>query len=557
MSAITRIVASAAALPIGMTLGAIHRAVTGPAAIVDVPIRRAEDVIARQRMVHRIRRMGYDPSVAGVLLRLQAPPGGYAACQDLRAAIASVRRTGKPVYAFVEAPGNALTWIAAACDKVFCLPTGEVGLVGLGVEMTFFGAALERIGLVPDFEAAGEYKSFGEPWTRSFPSAANQEAMSELVGDLHRRILEDIAEDRGLAVEDVAGGLVRAPMSAQEAKEAGLVDHLKYADELEKWLEDQHGSRSKLVAYEGWAARDNLIERVEHWGDGEAVVAVLHCEGAIVLESRGGSATRISARKVVPILRKLREDDSIAAVVLHVNSPGGHAMAADLMWREVDAMRAVKPVVACYEDVSASGGVYLSAPATEIIARPATLTGSIGVFGGKAVAGEGMRRIGVHTHEVSEGPNATMFSLSRRFTDTQRERVRAMLVRMYDGFVERVAAGRNSPVDEVEPHCRGRVWTGRQARERGLIDRYGDLYDAVERARNLAGLHHGGFVRVDLSADPKTLQQKLVERYMKEALPAAAQIATRYLPINLPLAQVALEYPGEALAMLPWDVRLR
>lgn len=556
MSAITRFVASAAAVPVGMSLGAIHRAVSGPAAIIDVRIRRAEDVMQRQGWVHRIRRMGYDANVAAVLLRLEAPPGGYAACQDLRAAIATVRRTGKPVYAFVEAPGNATMWIAAACDKIFCLPTGEVGLVGLGVEMTFFGAALERIGLVPDFEAAGEYKSFGEPWTRSFPSAANQEAMSELIGDLHRRILGDIAEDRGLALDDLKASLVRAPMSAQDAKELGLVDHLKYADQLEKWIEDQHGSRSKLVKYAGWAARDRSIERVEHWGDGEALVAVLHCEGTIVLEHPGGG-TRIAARKVVPILRKLREDDRIAAVVLHVNSPGGHAVAADMMWREVDAMRAVKPVVACYEDVSASGGVYLSAPATEIIARPATLTGSIGVFGGKPVAGEGMRRIGVHTHEVSEGPNATMFSVSRRFTDTQRERFREMIQRMYDGFVERVAAGRASPVEEIEPHCRGRVWTGRQARERGLIDRYGDLYDAVERARNLAGLHHGGFIRVDLSADPKTFQQRLVERYMKDALPSAARIASRYLPVNLPLAQVALEYPAEALAMLPWDVQLR
>ena len=260
---------------------------------------------------------------------------------------------------------------------------------------------------------------------------------------------------------------------------------------------------------------------------------------------------------MVPILRKLREDERIAAVVLHVNSPGGHATAADMMWREVDAMRKEKPVVACYEDVSASGGVYMCAPASEIIARPATLTGSIGVFGGKPVAGEGMRRLGVHTHEVSEGPNATMFSVSRRFRDGERERFRAMLQRFYDGFVERVANGRNADVDEIEPHCRGRVWTGRQARERNLIDRYGDLYDAVERARSMAGLHHGGFVRMDFDADPKTLSQKLVARYMKEAMPNAARLATRYLPASLPIAQVALEYPAQPLAMLPWDIELQ
>lgn len=558
MNILWRILGGSLSLPTSLALGAMHRGVLGPSAVLDLRVKRVVDVMDRVALVHRLRRTALDPSVAGVLLRLQEAPGGYAACHDLRTAIATVRRSGKPVYAFVEAPGNALVWIASACDRVFALPTGEIGLVGLGVEMTFFGAALEKLGLTPDFEAAGAYKSFGEPFTRSFPSAANQEAMGELIHDLHRGLVEDIAAGRKLGVEQVQELMARSPMSAQEALDGGLVDQLRYEDQVESWIEEQHGKRSKLVGFAGWARSDRWQERVDHWGEGGKVVAVLHFDGSIVMDNTGGGASpTIAARKVVPILRSLREDDRVAAVVLHVNSPGGDATASDLMWREVDAMKDVKPVVACFEDVAASGGFYLSAPANEILARPTTLTGSIGVFGGKIVAGEGLRKVGVHVHELAEAPNATMLSPHKPFTDGQRERFRSMLQRFYDGFVERVAAGRDQTYDEVEPHCRGRVWTGRHAHERKLIDRYGDVHDAVDRARALAGLHHGGFVRADLSCNPRTYLEKQIEQMVKRVNPLAA-MAESWLPASLRVQiQLAMENPTRPLAMLPFDLKVR
>ena len=507
--------------------------------------------------------MGTDPNVAAVLLRIEAPPGGYAACQDLRSAIASVRRTGTAVYAWVDAPQNATMWIATACDRVFMMPTGEVALVGVGTELTFFGAALGRLGLEPDFEAAGAYKSFGEPFTRSFASPANQEALQQLVGDLHGQLIGDIAKDRGRSQEEMNHILAMAPVFAEDALELGLVDTLFYGDEVEDWIKSHHGDESKLIPFANWGVRDRLLESLEQAGDGGSVVSVVHLEGPIVMDDNG-PATNIRARKVVPVLAALRKDDNVSAVVLHINSGGGSALASDLMWREVEQLQKVKPVIAVFEDVSASGGYYLAAPAMEIMARPGTLTGSIGVFGGKIVVGDALRRVGVHTQEITAAPNANLYSPSKPFTPSQRVRFKASLQRFYDEFVHKVAAGRKRSEESIEPHCRGRVWTGAAARERGLVDRHGDLYDAVERARTLAGLYVGEFVRKDVDMRPSTLMSRVMGQALRNARPMGASahfalgMADRLFGARVAATlDLIATHENQVLALLPFDLDLR
>jgi protease-4 len=288
-------------------------------------------------------------------------------------------------------------------------------------------------------------------------------------------------------------------------------------------------------------------------GEGGAVVAVLHLEGSIVMDDSGGFAGRsrpmIRARKVLPMLQELREDERVGAVVLHVNSPGGSALASDLLWREVGLLAKAKPVIASFADVAASGGYYLSAPVAEIFARSATLTGSIGVVGGKLVIGEGLRKVGVFSQTVTAASNATVFSPNRVFSDEQRVRFRQSLQRFYDGFVERVAEGRNVAFADVEPHCRGRVWTGRQAKERGLVDRRGDLQDAVERARVLAGLDALNFVRWDLPGH----KVSMVERAVAGRLGAVGASLLGMVGMG-PVAEVFAAHPGEPLAVLPFEV---
>ena len=553
--------AALAAIPVGVAASLTHRLMTGKNVVLDAVIDRVPDLHARDQLVRRLRRAAKDPLVQAVLLRLRNAPAGWASCQDLREAIAEIRGSGRPVYAWLESPGNAVTWLAAACDKVLLVPPSEVGLVGVGVELTFFGAALARVGVQPDFEAAGAYKSFGEPWTRSFPSPANQEAMRELVDDLHEQLIAGIAEGRGKPVEEVRALLARAPLSAEEAKASGLADELLYEDQLEGWLKSELGKDTKLVQFGRWAMRDAVREWVGRWGKSGTTVSVLHLQGPIVLDERQ-SGTSIGARKVVPILKSLREDESVGAVVLHVDSPGGSAFASDLLWREVAELKRSKPVVASFEDVSASGGFYLSAPANAIFVRPATLTGSIGVFGGKLVMGEGLRRVGVHSQEILGAPNANLFSTTKHFSPDQRERFRASLQRFYDGFVQRVADGRGKPTSDVEPHCRGRVWTGRVAKEHGLVDSAGGLDAAIARAIDIAGLQASKVIRRDLVGHQDSLFQRMFSGAARQVLPATvlqlADLAERV--VSGPggaMIEVAARHQGEPLAMMPFQVETK
>ncbi|HHO52647.1 MAG TPA: hypothetical protein ENK18_17695 [Deltaproteobacteria bacterium] len=562
-----RLASAVAAVPAGGLASLIHRLATGPEAILEIDVGLIADLRGRQQWIHQIRRAAADPLVAAVLFRFHAPIGGWAACQDLREAILALRRAGRPVYAVLEAPGNALTWLASAADRVFMIPTGELGLVGVGIEMTFFGEALSRLGVRPDFEAAGAYKSFGEPFTRSFPSPENHEAVRALVDDLHEQLIEGIAEARSQTPDAIRALLERAPLSASEALEAGLIDQLAYPDQITDWIQERHGSRSRRLAFRQWALRDRIREWIGRWGAPSTSVGVLHLQGPVVVEEapRGPS---IAARKVGPILRALREDDDVGAVVLHINSPGGSALASDLIWREVDELSKIKPVVASFEDTAASGGYYIAAPAAEILVRPGTLTGSIGVFGGKLVLAEGLRRVGVHSREVLGAPNANLFSAAHHFSEPQRVRFRRSLQRFYDGFVQRVADGRGKEEAIIEPHCRGRVWTGRAALQRELADRSGALDDAVDRARSLAGLSEGQFVRKDLSAYQVPLAARLTQAMMRRHAPAALadlgllgsalRLAQRALPgASGVLAELILTHPEQPLAVLPFELEPR
>lgn len=542
------LVSSVLAVPPIAALSALQWWRTGQHAVLDVTVERLGSLEERERLRLGLRRAGGDTRIDAVLLRLREAPGGWSTCQDLRAMITELRSKGTKVYAFLEAPGNALMAIACACDRVFAVPTGEVGLVGVGVELTFFGAALGRLGVTPDFEAAGEYKSFGEPFTRSFPSPANQEATRELVADLQQQLLTAIAEGRGRPVEAVKALFERAPLSAVEAHDAGLVDELLYEDQLEAWFHDHLSKQATLRPFAPWAFRSRWLARLRSIGTSGPRVAVLHLEGSITVDP---SSRSLSSRAVVPVLRRLREDDGIVAVVLHVDSPGGSALASDLMWREVDLLNRAKVVVAAFSDVAASGGVYLAAPAREIFVRPGTLTGSIGVFGGKLVVAEGLRHLGVHTFPVTGAPNAAVFSAARPFTDDQRARFRSSLQRFYDGFVQRVAEGRKKPVEELEPHCRGRVWTGQAAVSLGLADHVGGLDAALARAAELAGLR-SGWRRVDVSGRREPPFSSLFRGLLHRVVPGAVLRWTDQL--WSPQLEVLLQHPGEPLAMLPVDV---
>lgn len=549
--------ASIAAVPVLGVLDLIHDARTGAHTLLEVQVDHVEEPLELERLLEGLRRAARDPRIEVVLLNLRAPPGGWAACQDLARVITELREADVSVHAMLETPGNALVWLASFCSRVHLVPTGQLLATGIGAELTFFGSALAQLGVEADFVAAGAYKSFGETYSRTHASPANQEAITELVGDLQRQLVEGIAKGRGLTAAFVEQCMERSPLSAKEALEAGLVDELCYADQLLHALQHPEECEERTqVDFGPWSRRVAARQLVQGWGTVRPVIAVLHLAGAIDMD--GNSPNGIHARSAVKVIDALHDNDKVKAVVLHVNSPGGNAVASDLIWRAVQRLREEKPVVACYSDVSASGGVYLSAAANHIFSREGTLTGSIGVFGGKLVLGGAMRRVGVHSQSLSALPNATLFSATRTFTRPQRERFKASLERFYDHFVQRVAAGRGRMVSDIEPHCRGRVWTGRAAVERGLVDELGDLTDGLAKAAELAQLGKA-WRRRDLTADePRNPLLRLLQKRLQRLVPGFARLealaglpGAELLPPNL---RFIVSHPNEPLMMLPFDL---
>lgn len=545
------------ALPVAGAAWLVHRRLTGTTGVLTVQVDARQGLLDADAWLRRLRRAASDPGVVAVLLEIRALPGGWATASDLRDVIAALRGSGTFVVAWVEQPGNASLWVASAADRVVVAPTAELHLTGLGTEMTFGARALELLGVEADLEAAGAYKSFGEPFTRTYMSAENREATEALLSGIQHAMVEGIAAGRGLTPEAVRDLLARAPLMPRDAVDAGLIDGIGYLDEARKAVLDDLGDGARAIPWRAWATSTAFLDALDEVG-ARRQVAVLHLQGSIVLDD-DSAQTRIRGRRVAEQLAELADDDSIAAVVLHVDSPGGSAFASDLVWRSAVRVAEAKPLVAAYADVSASGGVYLSAAAHHVVARPTTITGSIGVFGGKLVVGKGLRKVGVGVQQVAIAPNALWMSSTTRFDDDQRTAFRALLQRTYDGFVERVAVGRGRDVADVEPHCRGRVWTGRDAVELGLVDALGTLDDAVEEAARRAELAPGTWRRHDLEgAAPRSLAA-LLQEVARRRTPGLHALVDRWAPLSLPgwLTAVA-EQPGEALALLPflpWDRR--
>lgn len=527
---------------IGRALGAgwsgVHRLRFGRELVLEIDIDAADRASDVQMLIVLLDRIAADLRVVGVILWLRGSPGGWSAADDLRKAIARLRAAGKRVVAWASTLDNAGCWVGAAADALYVAPGGEVGLVGLGTELVFFGELLDRVGVQTDFEAAGAYKSFGETWSRRHASPENREAVQSLLEDLQATLLRDLAADRGLTEEEALAAVFAGPLTNEEAEARRIIDGVRYPDEVRAALEEL----GPLVDLQSWERSDRLRRWLRSWGTIERV-CVLHLEGPIVMEEQP-SATSIDADTAIAALEDLAEDDSVRGVVLHVDSPGGSALASDLIWRAVVQLQERKPVVAAFGDVAASGGFYLAAP-VRIVARPTTLTGSIGVFGGKVVATGLLRTLGVAAQPVLGAPNAAWDGPLRPFNDEQRARFRVMLGRTYDAFVERVASGRGRPVEEVEPHCRGRVWTGRQAHALGLVEELGALDDAIRLVSEAAGFEPERVDHIELH--PVPMWRAFVESYVGGKIPGLTGMAELAL----------LREPRAVWAMLPFRVRVR
>ncbi|HEY6648142.1 MAG TPA: signal peptide peptidase SppA [Mycobacterium sp.] len=469
--------------------------------------------------VAAIHRAAEDPRVAGLIARVQIPAAAAAPVQELRDAI-SVFSDSKPSLAWAETyPGTLSYYLASAFREVWMQPSGTVGLVGFATNAMFLRDALDKAGIEAQFIARGEYKSAANLFTQDRYTEPHREADSRLIESLHSQVRQAVAQSRHLESDEVDALADTAPLLRDDAVTGRLVDRIGFRDEAYARIGELVGAqgvspetgdadsedappRLYLSRYARAKASRPTPPMPSIPGRQKPTVAVVTVHGPIV-SGRGGPQVLPLGRSnaggdtIAAALREAAADDSVSAIVLRVDSPGGSVTGSETIWREVNRVReGGKPVVASMGAVAASGGYYVSMGADAIVANPGTITGSIGVVTGKLIARELKDRLGVGSDSVRTNPNADAWSINQPFTDEQHAHVEAEADLFYTDFVDRVAKGRKMTVEAVDAIARGRVWTGADALERGLVDELGGLRTAVKRAKVLAGLEPDADVRL-------------------------------------------------------------
>ncbi len=435
-----------------------------------------------------------DERVAGLVVHIGTCPLSATLVDEVGAAIRTFGEH-KPTVAYAETFGELTSGmfayrLATAASTIWLQPSGGVVLSGVHVDMVLLRGGLEKIGMDPQFSQRKEYKTAAESYSAAAVSEANREMSSRLADSLVEETVALISERRGLSAETLRGIVDRGPVAAEEARTLGLVDHLGYRDDVYADIRSTWGSDTTLQ----YASRyiGSIAARAMSRLATKPTVAVVSVRGGIVsgrpVRSPLGGP-QAGSEVVLEHLRHARMDDNVKAVVLAVDSPGGSYIASDTIRAGVlELKRAGKPVVATMGDVAASGGYFVAMGATEIVANPSTLTGSIGVFAGKIVNQGLYDKLGLVREDVQSGRLADMFAGNRGFSDDQWAILNSWLDQVYEDFTTKAAADRGMAVDELEPLARGRVWTGSDAKERRLVDHLGGREVAVERACALAGL---------------------------------------------------------------------
>jgi protease IV len=503
-------------------------------------------------VVDSLRKASVDRRVTSVVIRPTGTAALWGKVQEVRDAIIEFKRSKKPIIGYLEYGGDQAYYLASACDKVFLMPTASLDLTGMASYELFLRGALDKIGAVPDALHIGEYKTAANTFTERTFTPAHREMAESLNTDLYQQLIRGIAAGRHKPENEVRQLVDHGPYLPEDALRAGLVDDLAYEDEID--------DKARLGA-----GRTNLLRQKEYRKVAPASVglnrgpriAVIYAVGVISTgagNSDSPSGQVVGSDTMVEYLRKARADDSIRAIVLRIDSPGGSAIASDVIWREIMLTRERKPVIASMSDVAASGGYYIAMPAHAIVAQPATLTGSIGVVLIKFVTDGTFDKLGMNIETVKQGRYADMYSPVRQFSPEERQKMLELMQATYDAFVEKAAAGRSTTPERIDAIAQGRVWTGKQAKEIGLVDELGGLDRALAIAKERAKISADAEVELVVFPPKKSLLEVVADplgRTGQGAGIAALIGADNARALNAVTAPLRLFRRGEPLALMP------
>jgi len=506
---------------------------------------------------------------------------GWSRAEEIGRLLGRARKAGKSVVCHADAYTNTTAWIAMqGCERIWLSPAGSVETTGLGAQLVFANRLLkEKLGVQVDMLQIGKFKGADEMYTRDEPSPEARESLESTLAAIRKVWLEGFRA-RG---EKALAAAENGPYSPQEALELGLVDSVGYADEARDDARDRGQGFPQLrfgPALRRSSGFAEILRALGGGGQGSTMrrphVAIVRAVGAITMEAGGGlfgDGSGITERGLRRLIRDLREDDAVKAVVLRIDSPGGSALASDLLWHELMHLRDEKPVVVSIGDMAASGGYYLASAGNRILAEQTSIVGSIGVVGGKLAVGDALEKIGVHVETIAPNPapgaaaRAAYESALSAWDDPTRERVRHVMQSVYDLFLERVARGRGVTVEAVAPAAEGRLFAGQAAKDLGLVDEWGGIERAIEVAKELGGLRAEAPVRL-VEEGPGLLDWLASDEGVNQAK-AAPQVTIQVDRASKALSSIAPELTafvastepllhGErTLAALPFAIFLR
>jgi protease-4 len=543
-----------------------------PDYVPEEPFMRAFGIAQQQsftNLLTQLRKARVDSRIGAVLLDIDFPGIGWGKADELRDAVREFKTSGKPVYAYMELGSNKEYYIATAADKIFLPPSGDIYINGFAAEAMFFKGSLDKLGVEADVIQIGpKYKNAPDQYTKKEMGEGQREVINALLDEYYSRFTTAIAETRKKDLESVKALVDGAPYNAIQAKSLGLIDEAFYREQVESELKSRLGyaADARLRTVRGTEYRETPSDSLG-LNNGEKV-AVIYAAGPITggRSSNGGlSGGMVGSDTIVEAVNDAARDRSIKAIVLRVDSPGGSALASDLMWYALENAKAKKPVVVSMGDVAASGGYYIACNANKIVAEPSTVTGSIGVFLGKPVVRGLYDWLGVTNEFVLRGKNSGLFRETEKWTPEERAKMEAQANSIYfDNFVPKVAKGRNKTAEEVNSLGQGRVWTGTQAKANGLIDEFGGLERAIAIAKELAGLPIDKDVRRIAMPEPRPflesyfgsgdeaeIKQQKAEAALLETLPENLRRSFRYAALLQKIGR------GEAMMMLPFELEIK
>jgi protease-4 len=481
-----------------------------------------EEQLTTRDVLDALERGAADPRVKGLFARMGNDGISVAQVQELRDAIAAFRATGKFAIAYADTfgefgPGTHAYYLATAFDEIWLQPQGLVGLTGLRSETPFLRGLLDKLDVVPSFDHRSEYKSAMNSITETAMTPAQREESEELVTSIYGQIAHGVAQGRKLGEAQMRDLIGRGPLLTDEAVAAHLIDHVGYRDEAEAAARTRAGSGAEVLS------PGSYLDRAGHPHQSGPIVALIYGTGLIQRGSSGGNPVTgggfMGADSMVRAFDDAAKSGDVRAILFRIDSPGGSAIASETIWRAVQHARdRGKPVVVTMASVAGSGGYYVAAPADKIVAEPATLTGSIGVFAGKFVTAGLWQKLGVGWDAVGAGDNAAMFSSMADFSPEAHQRFESFLDAVYGGFKDRVAKGRKLDDDAVEEIAKGRVWTGQDAKTRGLVDALGGFSTALALAKQAAQIPADQDVTLKLYPHPETTRE-LVTRLLGRGAP--------------------------------------